>query len=283
MAGQDLDALPHVLRLLDDDDPDVRKSLAAYFSGCDGNLSDELAARGIDLSADSRHLLSSFLAPGRRRRVRSEWMIPTHGLDSHDGDWDTFEVLLRLISDFLHDGSTLRPTLPDAIDQLADEVVLRDAHHSEEDLCGYLFGSGRFRPNSHSYYNRSNSDLVWVLAHHRGNPLALTVLVMLVARRLDLQVFGCNFPGHFLGWIEKGGSVQLVDCYHRGRLIPLSDLQANRQALSREARAAVRAPCSLASIVRRVLANLRLSLSQAGESENLGLVEELNASLADIA
>ena len=41
------------------------------------------------------------------------------------------------------------------------------------------------------------------------------------------------------------------------------------------------APCPLSSIVRRVLANLRLALSQGGETENLGLVEELAASLSD--
>ena len=281
MAGETLDSLPHVVRLLDDEDPRVRDSLKQYFASCEGNLSHELSSRGIALSDESRSHLARLLAPARRRRIREEWLVPARGLDSHDGDWDTFEVLLRLISDLLHDGSTLRPTLPDAVDQLADEVVLRDAHHTEEDLCGYLFGSGRFRPNSHSYYDRTNSDLVWVLTHHRGNPLGLTILAMLVARRLDLHIFGCNFPGHFLGWIGYDGETQLVDCYHRGRLIPIADLHSNRQALSAEAQRAVEGPCSLGSIIQRVLANLRLSLSQGGETENLGLVEELASSLSD--
>jgi len=274
-----LDSLPHLVKLLDDDDPDVRRSLSQIFAKLDGNLSSELSEHGIELAERDQHRLSELLAPGRRRQVRRGWIVPTQGLESYDGDWSSFELLLRLISELLHDGTTLRPSLPDAIDNLADEVVLHDAHHNEEDLCAYLFGSGRFQANSQGYYEACNSDLLWVIQHRRSNPLGLACLAMLVARRLDLNLFGCNFPGHFLAWIGHSGEPKLVDCYHRGRIIPLPELRSNLSALSPEARQAIRVPCTLRDILCRVLANLRLAFSQEKRTKDLELIEALISSL----
>ena len=275
-----LESLPHLVRLLDDDHPEVRDSLARYFAACDGNLSEELSTLGITLDKGEQRRLSAFLAPGRRRHIREEWLVPSQGLDSHDGDWESFELLLRLISELLHDGTTLRPSLPDAIDHLADEMVLHNAHLDEEALCEYLFASGRFRANSQGYYEAVNSDLLWVLTNRKSNPLGLTCLAMLVARRLDLRLYGCNFPGHFLGWIGGVENARLVDCYHRGRIIPLRELRSNLSALSEEARQAIRYPCSLREILRRVLSNLRLAFSQDQRQEDLALIEDLALSIS---
>lgn len=277
---ESLDSLPHLVKLLDDDTPEVRRSVSDYFSRFEGNLSNELSELGIQLSAKEQDRLTTLLAPGRRRQLREDWIVPSHGFDSPHGDWDRFELLLRLISELLHDGTTLRPTLPDAIDNLADELVLHDAHHSEESICKYLFSTGRFRANSSDYYNSCNSDLLWVITQRKSNPLGLTCLAMLVARRFDLRLFGCNFPGHFLGWIDDPAEIKLVDCYHRGRLIPLSELHSNNDSLSEEARNAIRMPATLREILVRILANLQLAFSNENRPEDLGLVEELTESLS---
>ncbi|NNC90239.1 MAG: hypothetical protein HKN82_17415 [Akkermansiaceae bacterium] len=276
---QPIDELPYLLKLLDDEDPVVSQKVEERFAILEGDISRELATLGIEVVSEQRRRLSHLLAPGRRRQIRREWQVPLHGLDAPSGDWTSFEFLLRLLCELLHDGTTMRDPLPDALDQVADQAVLQEAHLDETSLCEFLFGTGRFGPNSQGFYQPENADLLWILTHRRGNPIGLAVVAMLVAHRLDLCITGCNFPGHFLAWIGEGDEALLVDCYHRGRLISLNELRTSTGVLSPAASAAIRQPCSLRTILVRILANLHHSFSQAQAGEDADLIQELLESL----
>ncbi len=271
--------LPHLLKLLDDDDPAVRQILSERFATCRGDVSAEIAQLGVTLGDGDRGRLSELLAPGRRRQIRSQWIIPQQGLDETTGDWDTFELLLRLLSELLHDGSSLRPTLPDAMDQIADEAVLRDAHRDERALCRFLFESGRFRGNKTGFYNPGNADLLWIIMNRKGNPIGLAVLAMLVAHRLGLSIGGCNFPAHFLAWISVEGRPHLVDCFGAGRLISVEEIQNNSAVLTPDSRQAIRGPCTMRDILLRILRNLHLSFTQQNRRTDADLINELLLSL----
>lgn len=272
--------LPHLVKLLDDDNPSVQDSLKQCFADYTGDVSAELQKLGLKLPEEDLSRLSELLAPGRRRQLREQWVVPAQGLDDCEGDWENFELLLRLISELLHDGTSLRPTLPDALDQLADEAVLHDAHEGEGDLCEFLFGSGRLGANTNGFYHPGNADLVWILTHRRGNPIGLSVIAMLVAHRLKLRIFGCNFPAHFLAWITVDGKDQLVDCYGRGRLIPIEQIRTNSAVLTNDARRAIAAPCSMRDILLRMLGNLHLAFTQQHLEDDCRLMQELMRSLA---
>jgi regulator of sirC expression with transglutaminase-like and TPR domain len=272
--------LPHLVKLLDDEEPAVRKILLEHFATLGGDLSTELSQLGIDLPEEDRTRLGQLLAPGRRRHLRNQWIIPAQGLDESTGDWESFELLLRLLSELLHDGTSIRPTLPDALDQLSDEAVLHDAHHDEKSLCDFLFGSGMFRANKSGFYHPGNSDLLWIIAQRKGNPIGLAVLAMLVAHRLNLRIAGCNFPAHFLGWLTIDGKAHLVDCYGAGRLIPVAELRTNSAVLSPDSRRAIEGPCSMREILLRILGNLHLAFSQQRDRVDAELIEELVISLA---
>jgi hypothetical protein len=271
--------LPHLVKLLDDEDPAVRTVLSARLARYPGDVSRELDLLGITLPEGDRSRLGQLLAPGRRRRLRRNWIVPARGLDSSDGDWDSFELLLRLLSELLHDGIAVRPSLPDALDQLADEALLHRAHHDEGALCRFLFGSGRFRANKSGFYQPNNSDLLWTLSHRKGNPLGLAVLAMLVAHRLGLRIGGCNFPAHFLAWIAIDGRDHLVDCYGAGRLLPLAEIRNNPAALTPESQRAIAQPCTMRAILLRILGNLHLAYSQLANLDDTALVTELITSL----
>lgn len=271
--------LPHLVKLLDDEDPAVQRIVSERFARYGGDVSVELSRLGITLPVDDRTRLGELLAPGRRRQIRKDWAVPAHGLDESDGDWVSFELLLRLLSELLHDGISIRPSLPDALDELSDEAVLHDAHRSEEDLCEFLFGSARFRANKTGFYQPNNADLLWILTHRRGNPIGLAVLAMLIAQRLDLHIAGCNFPAHFLAWITIEGRDHLVDCYGGGRLIPLEEILDNSAVLTPDSRRAIKAPCTMREILLRILGNLHLSFSQLEQADDAELIEDLVRSL----
>jgi hypothetical protein len=278
---QDLDELPFLVKLLDDEDEIVRRRLAEKFHQFPGDVSRQLQSLNIDLAPAERRHLSELLSPGRLRRIRNEWFVPRQSLDSGECDWETFEFLLRLLSDLLHDGTTVRPDFFDTLDQVAEDARLHGAGAGSRALCDHLFGSGKFGANSDGYYDTNNSDLLWVMLNRKGNPIGLAVLAMLVGHRLGHQIWGCNFPGHFLAWIDSGVDAALVDCYHRGRVIPITELRKNPGQLSDDARRAIKHPCTLRDILLRILTNLQFAFVQNQDHDHIELVGELLQTLAD--
>lgn len=262
-----------LIKLLDDENESVRQGLDTVFLDYQGDLSDELAAEGLHLSTKEALTLSKRLHPGRQAALRKEWVIPFHRLQSPDGDWESLEALLRLLSDYLHDGVNLRPSLSDQLDLLAE-----DAENKVEDpvqLADHLFKSGLLIGNRSHPYDPRNSDLAWALSEGTSNPLGLCLIYMLVAHRLNLQVFGCNYPGHFLSLIDHEGQATLVDCFHAARLTPVRELIAKHPEISQQARLAIKQPCSLGTMLKRVLANIHFSFEKTGRTDDAELLYEL--------
>ncbi len=262
------DQLPHMLKLLDDDEPAIQEALREEFSDTTGDLSNELAALAIDLKPADQHRLSQLLLPGRRETLIQEWRIPQGGADALDEDWESFEDMLRLISDYLHDGVTLRPSLPDMLDIIAEDATASRHHKSENMLRVWMFESGRFVGNKDNYYTPTNSDLCWCAETSLGNPISLALLYMLVARRLGMDVTGCNYPGHFLARIQLDSRPMLVDCFHKGRLIPVEELLVENKNISIYAKQAILTQAPLGHILLRILRNLEHSFSKLNKPDD---------------
>lgn len=270
--------LPFVIRLLDDETPAVRTAVTSLLKPYDGDLSEALAESSVDLAPSERRILATLLHPARRERLKQEWIVPSGGGDAIGDDWEQLEGLLRLLSDFLHDGLTVRLPISDALDLLADEINDDIAAVNSDEVRRWLFESGRFVGNEHDYESPHNTDIAWVLSHGKSNAIGLSVVFLLVGRRLGLEVDGINFPGHFLTRIWKNGRPYLVDCYHAGRLVPADELLAAGD-LSGAARRALMHPAQPGAILTRMLRNLERAYLSREEAEDAALVRELISSL----
>lgn len=268
-----------VIKLLDDPDPSVKKAVAQYFSQLDGDLSEEIAGEALFLTRVEKKLLSTYLLPGRRRVLAESWMVSERFRDARAHDFETFEYLLSLLSDYLHDGISLRPSLADSLDQLVDEVHMAGASTSVEELSRFLFKSGRFMGNKTHYFAKENSDLVWVIHQTVGNPVSLVVLFMILANRFGHTVMGCNYPGHFLASVPDPEGDYLIDTYNRGRVLYPSKIIEENPSLSEAARQALATPCSLRVIVNRILNNMETSLVKEELSEEVPFIQRLKKSL----
>lgn len=271
--------LLHVIKLLDDPDASVQEAVRGYFQGYGGDISEQIAGDAISLSHKERRLLSQYLIPGRQRNLANQWLIPSAFHKEGCQDWDTFEFLLSLLSDYLHDGLTLRPSLADSLDQLADEVHLAEASTSIEKLGRFLFSSERFMGNTARYFAKENSDLVWVIHHTLGNPISLVTIFMLIANRFGLEVEGCNYPGHFLAWVPSADRPFLMDAYNRGRILHPDQIIKNNPNLSENARISIAAPCSLKSIILRMLNNIETSFIKEDQMSEPPFILRLKKSL----
>jgi hypothetical protein len=271
---EELDAL---LRLLDDETPEVRTRVAERLALCGGDISEWLAAHPRSLSRREKTVLAELLGPPRRAVLEREWLVPTGGAPALREDWESFEAMLRVLSDFLHDGITVRQPLSDALDLLAEEAD-ESGVSSANDLRAFLFEEGRLSGNEEDRNDPRNSDLAWTIAEGRSNPLGLGVVFMLVARRLDLVVEAVNFPGHFLCRIYEDGYPVIVDCFDRGRLHLQSTLLESPD-LDRAERTALRQAADPGTVLLRLLNNMVAALEKAGRAEDARLVRKLRATL----
>lgn len=271
---EELDAL---LRLLDDETPEVRSRVAERIALCGGDISEWLATQPRPLSANEKSVLAELLSPPRREALEREWLVPTGGAPALREDWESFEAMLRVISDFLHDGITIRQPLSDALDLLAEEAE-ESGVVSANDLRAFLFEDGRLKGNQEEYDDPRNSDLAWSIAEGRSNPLGLGLVFLLVARRLDLVVEGVNFPGHFLCRIYEDGYPIIIDCFDHGRLHLQSTLLEDPD-LGRAQRSVLRQTADPGTVLLRLLNNLVAALDMAERVDDARLIRKLRATL----
>jgi len=275
-SHRELEAL---VSLLDDDTPEVRAQVAERIADvATGDLSEWLASRSGSLTAADEALLSEMLGASRRSQLRREWVVPSGGGAALAEDWERTEALLRALSDFLHDGVTLRQPLSDAIDMLAEEAETAECE-LEEDLIKFLFGDDRLKGNREGYHDPRNADLAWVIAEGTSNPIGLSLVLLFVAGRLGMDVEGVNFPGHFLCRIHKDGEPWIVDCFDQGKLHRQSDLLAGNSELTRQQKRLLESTADPGTILHRMLNNLIVALHRAGRAEDCALVRKLRETL----
>ncbi|MBK1792577.1 transglutaminase family protein [Persicirhabdus sediminis] len=271
--------LPHLLHLLDDADPQVRPAVESAFKDYDGDISDDVAALGIRMSDEVKNYLSGLLVHGRRRRLRDEWQVPTGGGRELCDDWERFEDLLGVLADFFHDGVDLRPSLPDELDLLADELREVNANPTADEMRKWLFAKKRYKGAAKQVDAVHHYDLCGVIESGEGNPTSLACLFMLLARRFQLNVEGCNYPGHFLARMDVDGKAFLVDCFHSGRKFEVAELLRKHPEISPYAKDAASHACPLGEILLRVVHELEHSYAAKNLDEDAALFRELRRSL----
>ncbi len=268
-----------LLRLLDDDSPVVRSSIEDALAVFGGDVSELLGGLDAELGEPELELLSLLLLPARRERLRREWIVPAGGAAAVHDDWEQFEALLRTLSDYLHDGVTLRQPLADALDLLAEDLEGVAAEHGAAGLNQALFEDGRFTANIEEEDEPENYDLARVLSGHPSNALGLGLIFLLVARRLDLDVEGINLPRSFLCRYQDEGEIVLTEPHVKGRVVLPEDLAHRIRRYPREVRSLAGRAASPGELLVRVVEELATSWSVRGDTEDAELMEELLATL----
>lgn len=151
------------------------------------------------------------------------------------------------------------------LDRVAASVDARDA----DALVAALFGSGRFRGDRVAYHHPDNNLLDRVLVRGLGIPLSLTVVAVLVGRRLGVPLGVAPLPGHILA-VADGGA--LYDVFAGGERL---DESGARRLLTTMFAAPVPwddrhvQPASTLTVVTRWVANLARASASVGDRAGL--------------
>jgi regulator of sirC expression with transglutaminase-like and TPR domain len=167
------------------------------------------------------------------------------------------------------------------LDELADGVEDRSA----DGVADHLFATGHFAGNRTAYYDWHNSCLDRVIATRAGIPISLSVLMIEVARRVGVDLFGVGMPAHFLV-----GSVRhperYFDPFHHGRRL---DRAGARSLFDQVTDGQVSwddrflDPTPNRDIVIRMLNNLKGVFIGRSDTVRLAIVMDLRSTVPELA
>jgi regulator of sirC expression with transglutaminase-like and TPR domain len=136
-----------------------------------------------------------------------------------------------------------------------------------------LFEERGFRGDLDRPHAPENSLLHRVLARRRGIPISLCAVMMEVARRVDFDLLGIGFPGHFLVRpAEADDPTFFIDPFNDGRILRNEELftrlaaLAGRQVEPAELKRALQ-PVSGRYMLVRMNNNLKGAYLRAGDVE----------------
>lgn len=110
------------------------------------------------------------------------------------------------------------------IDRFA-EMIADDVRYSLSEtqkmhnVLNFVFDNLGFKGSSGDYYNPQNSYLNRVIDRRKGSPISLALIVLFIARRLDLPFYGMNMPIHFMLKYKAPGEELLVDPFDHGKVV----------------------------------------------------------------
>lgn len=161
-------------------------------------------------------------------------------------------LLAKLINPGL-DESKCKETL-DKYAERVQRMLKPDSseHDIIEAINHVLFLEENFCGNQVLYYDIKNNFIDTVLENKTGNPITLSCLFILVARRLNVAVHGVGTPGHFIvQWQDK-----FLDPFFGGREITKDECHIRAQELGVFWREEYLEPIDDVAIVTRSLRNL---------------------------
>ena len=220
MTNFDSDKVKAIAVLLEDPSEDIQKlmedQLVRYSMSELRELREKISELNIDLAFHLDGLL--------QQKKLSTFILELEAIAS-SGKYE-LEVLVCFIARFIENDLTDEMIIHE-LDQLAvkckEYIEKKSELEAEEALFEYLGQLCRFRGNDKNYYAVGNSSIHCLLKTKKGLPITLSVLYILIGRRVGVSVEGVALPGHFIAGIEKDSETIYIDPYNRGKKMSRED------------------------------------------------------------
>lgn len=149
-------------------------------------------------------------------------------------------------------------------------------------INGVLFNKLKFGANTKNFHSPGNSLLNVVLETHKGNPITLCVIYLMVSQKLKLPVYGVNLPNLFvLTYKDEHHTPFYINAFNKGLIFSRQDIENYINELHLTPQSSFFEPCSNLEIIRRVFRNLIMSFDKMGEHAKAEEVKELLLLIAD--
>jgi regulator of sirC expression with transglutaminase-like and TPR domain len=146
-----------------------------------------------------------------------------------------------------------------------------------------------FGGNTKNHLDPQNSFISQVMESKKGNQISLAIIYATLAQKLDIPVYGVNLPQHFiLGYIDESkredhefGVLFYINAFNKGAIFGKHDVDQFLRQLNLDPQPGFYAPCSNVEIIRRVIRNLISAYENAGATEKVAELKELQEILVN--
>jgi len=114
-----------------------------------------------------------------------------------------------------------------------------------------------------------------VLESKKGNPISLCAIYMIIAKKLDLPIYGVNLPNLFILTYKTKDVQFYINVFNRGLIFSKSDIDSYLSDLQLTPRDIFYEPCANVEIVQRIFRNLVISFEKIGEYHKMEEVKIL--------
>lgn len=255
--------------LLDDQSPAVRQALRTRFAQQGKESADFLQelARQPD-QALARHA-SQYLRELNFTDPVSEFR---DFIRSMNYELETGALLLsRTVNPSLDVGACCLQL--DALAARCRELIAEPATAREKCrvLNRVLFHEHGLHGNSENYADPLNSFLDQVLIRRKGIPISLSIVYLLVAERVGLQLEPVALPGHFMAGCYQESAPFFVDTFNAGLLLSADEIFGLLQEKAIDVSLADLAPTPVREVLNRCCRNLVNHYTAHNQSEQAQL------------
>jgi regulator of sirC expression with transglutaminase-like and TPR domain len=177
-----------------------------------------------------------------------------------------------------------------AIDRIAGDIWLElnnklTALEKVRIINHIMFDVHKFSRDSHNIHAPRNSYINLVVESKMGNPVSLAIVYILVARSLDLPLFGVNLPKIFiLAYMDRSSlrknifglePLFYVNPFSRGAILGKKEIDQYMLRQKLKPQKPFYKPCSNEEVIQRLLQNLILSYEKLGYPEKLKDLQSL--------
>lgn len=210
-----------LLFLMDDPDPFVQESVH--------NRLQELGEQAVPLldqykstvkGADAKHKVNEVIHKLTFSTLESDFIeVLEGGLKTRK----SLEVAILTIARF--GNPTLRISeyqkkLDHFVQMVEPQVKYKlDEKRKMKRLLSFIFEDLNFHGDAEDYHAPQNCFLDQVIDRRKGLPISLSLIVMFMARRLQMPFFGINMPIHFMLNYVGDKEELLIDPYDNGAIV----------------------------------------------------------------
>lgn len=184
-------------------------------------------------------------------------------LDVLAGGLDTLEQLEEAIFILARfDNPTLRTReYQQKLDQFA-RMIADDVRYSLSDVqkmhkvLDLVFTDLEFSGSTTEYYSPENSYLNKVIDRREGLPISLALVVLFIARRLELPFRGVGMPVHFMLMYQSDQEEVFIDPFDHGKIVSYNQCYYFLKQNGVSPKSEHFRPASYAAILARTIRNL---------------------------
>lgn len=132
-------------------------------------------------------------------------------------------------------------------------------------INGVLFHKVKFRANTKNFHSPANSMINAVLESKKGNPISLCSVYLLIAKKLEMPIYGVNLPNLFILTYRDESADFYINAFNKGLIFTRDDIDNYLDHLGIPPQQMFYEPCQNVDIVLRTLRNLIVSFEKLGD------------------